>query len=308
MGFASSSLSSGREDSESPTAIVAIIGVGLIGGSIGLALRSQNLAFVVGVGRDQSRLDVALKMGAIDQATTDWSEGLGRADFVVVCTPTDRIASDVSRVAALAPLKAMITDVGSAKAEIVRAVAQDPVAGGRFLGAHPLAGLERQGVEHARADLLRDRFCVLTPPDLLRKSDVEREILPQVCLEKIQKFWQTLGCRTRIMAPEAHDQALAFVSHLPHVVAGALANTAPSRILELGAGSFRDGTRVAAADPELWAAIFLENRDCLLNALVDFENQLGLFRQALISRDRDQILSWWRLANEQRQRFLSESE
>ena len=150
---------------------VAVVGVGLIGGSIGLALRGRGLAStVVGVGRDMRALDEARSRGVIDRATTDLAEGVAEADVVVVCTPVGRIALDVRRAAEAAPRTALITDAGSTKRRIVEEVEQTPRAAEQFVAAHPLAGSERSGSAFARADLFRDRVCVLTPSPRARSG------------------------------------------------------------------------------------------------------------------------------------------
>lgn len=273
---------------------VTIVGVGLIGGSIGLALRSRGLAGrVVGVGRDERRLEEALDLGAIDAFTTDLGRGVAEADLAVVCTPVDRIASDVRLAAEHGPAHLLITDAGSTKRRIVEQVGSDEDAAGRFVGAHPLAGSERNGAANARADLFAGRACVLTPTPQT----------PAESLERARSFWSSLGARLVEMTPEEHDRALARTSHLPHVLAAALAAATPPDWLALGAGAFRDGTRVAASDTGLWTAIFLENRGPLLESLDALGDRLDDFRRALAGEDADAIRSWWDSGRRRRQSF-----
>ena len=273
---------------------MVIVGVGLIGGSIGQAVRARGLAGrVVGVGRDPARLDAARSLGAIDAGTTEPAAAVADAAVVVVCTPVDRIAADVVAAAAHAPVGALITDAGSTKRQIVAAVEADARARAAFVGAHPIAGSEQRGVAHARADLFEGRACVLTPT---ARTPPDR-------LHRARRFWRGLGSRVVEMGPAAHDGALAFTSHLPHAVAAALAAVVPVEALPLAAGAYRDGTRVAAADPDLWTAIFLQNREPLIEALGALQGQLIGFKAALIARDADAIRAWWHSARSRRLRF-----
>jgi prephenate dehydrogenase len=273
---------------------VAIVGVGLIGGSIGLALRARDLCRrVIGIGRDGARLDEALALGAIDEATTELPRGVVHADVVVVCTPVTRIVDDVLRAAEHGPEGILITDAGSTKRRIVEAVEREPRPCAAFVGGHPLAGSERQGVAHARADLFDGRVCVLTPTPRT----------PRDPLRRARGFWNLLGCRVIELDPARHDESLALTSHLPHVVASALAGAIPPEAIPLAAGAYRDGTRVAAADETLWAGIFLENRDPLLRALDRFQDQIAQFREALEAGDEATLRSRWEEARSHRRAF-----
>jgi prephenate dehydrogenase len=276
---------------------VAIVGVGLIGGSIGLALRARGLCRrVIGIGRSPARLDEAVALGAIDDGTTDPARGVAGAAVVVVCTPVTQIAEDVRRAAAAGPADVLITDAGSTKAAIVAAVERDARACAAFVGGHPVAGSERQGVRHARIDLFEDRVCVLTPTGRT----------PRERLGRARDFWSRLGCRLVELDPAAHDEALAFTSHLPHAVAAALAATVPAELLTLAAGAYRDGTRVAGADASLWAAIFLENRTPLLRALDRFQGQIAEFRDALEAARGETLAAWWDRARARRGKFATD--
>ncbi len=263
---------------------VAIVGVGLIGGSIGMALRARGLAGqVVGVGREPGRLDEARRLGAIDDATTDLRQAASGADAVVVCTPVDRVKDDVVRSSGLAKADALITDAGSTKGTIVEAAEADPTARSKFVGAHPIAGSERSGVAHASADLFEGRVCVLTPT---ARTPAER-------LDRARRFWSSLGCRVIELDPTTHDAHFARTSHLPHAVAAALASLVGPELVPLAAGAYRDATRVAGADAALWAPIFLENRQSVLDALDDFGERLAAFRAALEAGDEAGLRAWW---------------
>lgn len=273
---------------------VSILGVGLIGGSIGLALRERGLAGeVVGVGRDPASLEEALRRGAVDRATTDLREGVESADVVVIGTPVNRIAEDVRRSAELAGPDVLITDAGSSKRQIVEAVERHARGASVFVGAHPIAGSERRGVAHARADLFEGRACVLTPTS---RTPADR-------LRRAARFWSSIGCRILEMGPTEHDEVLAYTSHLPHALASALAGSIPADWLPLAAGAYRDGTRVAGADTGLWTAIFRENRGPLLKALDSVRERLASFQYALMTDDEDAIRRWWDEAKQRRALF-----
>jgi prephenate dehydrogenase len=263
---------------------VTIVGVGLIGGSIGMALRARGLAQrVVGLGRDADRLAVAQRMSAIDVAETDEARAFADASVVVACTPVNQIAAALKRAAQLSPADALLTDAGSTKAAIASELALEPPTRHRFIGAHPIAGAEFSGVEHARADLFQGSVCVLTPTEY---TDVRH-------LRRAEEFWASIGCRILCLTPDDHDQALARSSHLPHIVASAIARDLPPRWHALAGGGFRDTTRVAASQTELWTAIFLENQKPILEALVTLQESLEGLRAALERADAEAIANWW---------------
>jgi prephenate dehydrogenase len=273
---------------------VAIVGVGLIGGSIGLALRKRSLArHVVGIGRDPKSLDLALSLGAIDEATTDLAVGVARAEIVVVCTPVTRIAEDVIAAARFAPSNVMLTDAGSTKRALVGRIERDAAARESFVGAHPIAGSELKGVAHAMPDLFDGRLCVLTPT----------ASTPPDRLDRARAFWSSIGCRVECTSPEEHDRILSLTSHLPHAVASALAASIPAGCLPMAAGAYRDGTRVAASDGSLWAGIFRENREHLLAALDAFDDRIVTFRRALESSEPGRLERWWEEGRASRLRY-----
>lgn len=277
-----------------PLGTVAIVGVGLIGGSIGLALRDRGLASrVIGVGRDPANLAEAVRLGAIDVGTVELRQGVAEADVAVVCTPVSLIARDVREAARLGRDDLLVTDAGSTKRGIVAEVEDDPRARSAFVGGHPIAGSERKGAAHARADLFDGRVCVLTPTD---RTPADR-------LDRARRFWSGLGCRIVEIDPPTHDDALALTSHLPHAVAAALAATVPEAILPLAAGAYRDGTRVAGSDPALWAGILLANRDPVLRAIDRYNLQLTQLRRALEQKDEKAMLTWWAEAKAHRLAF-----
>jgi prephenate dehydrogenase len=255
---------------------LTIVGVGLIGGSIGLAAKARGLTQrVIGAGRNLASLEVARAVGAIDEGLLDANLAAQRAEVCVFCTPVDRIAEQVLAAAPGCAPGTLLTDAGSTKAQIVAAIDGRLPAGVAFVGSHPLAGSEKRGPEHADARLFQNRITVVT-----RSPHTD-----ETALERTQAFWQALGSRVRVMDPQEHDQALAATSHLPHLLASALAGILPPDLFHMSASGFRDTTRVAAGDPNLWTAIFMQNRAALLEALRPFCDRLDEFRRALEAGD-----------------------
>ena len=255
---------------------LAIVGVGLIGGSVGLAAKARAATrHVVGIGRNADTLARAKALGVIDEFSTNLAAGVRSADIVVFCSPVDRIARQACEAANHAKPGVLFTDAGSTKANIVRDLERYLPAHVRFVGAHPLAGSEKQGAENARADLFEEKVCVLTPT---AKTDI-------AALERVSLFWQALGCDVKRLTPEEHDLALATTSHLPHFVAALLAGQLPAKWREYTATGFRDTTRIAAGDPALWTAIARENALALSHALDQFAERLDELREAILKSD-----------------------
>ncbi|MGI9429677.1 MAG: prephenate dehydrogenase [Bythopirellula sp.] len=255
---------------------VTVIGVGLIGGSIGLALKERGLAAeVTGVGRRQASLDRALQRGAVGSATTELAAGVENASVVVVATPVASVVDDVCRVLETASPNALVTDVGSTKASICASISANAGAVANFIGSHPLAGDHRSGPEHARGDLFEGKVVVVTPTPAT----------PASIVEQAAGFWESLGARVVQLSPEQHDQALATTSHLPHLVASALASSTPTEWLPLAASGWADTTRVAAADPELWTQIFAQNTPDVVAALDRLIEKLQTARAGLLAED-----------------------
>jgi prephenate dehydrogenase len=252
---------------------LAVIGVGLLGGSVAKAARAQGIAReVIGIGRDISRLSAALTDGAIDRATTDLSE-VRDADFIVLAAPVRTIEELLARMWDSVAPDAIVTDVGSSKAAIVRtaeALARRRPA--TFVGSHPMAGSEKSGYGVARVDLFRGATVVVTPT----------ETSPPAAVKMVTAFWEHLGARVTTLDPATHDAAVASISHLPHLVACALADgvtrETPGALVIAGRG-FKDTTRIAAGDPTMWQEIFLTNREALTAVL-------GGFRRALDELER----------------------
>lgn len=262
-----------------PTVLIA--GVGLIGGSLGLALRQRGLAQVLGHGRDPQRLRLAAAQGVIDEVVDDLSGAVARADVVLLGVPIGSMRAAMDLVAPALRADTLLLDVGSTKCSVLadaRAVWGEAPA--NFVPAHPLAGSERSGFEHASATLFEDRAVVLTPVPETQPRAVERA----------REFWCAIGARVQVMTPDAHDRALAATSHLPHLAAYALAGSLGQRcdaaqLAALAAGSLRDGTRVALSDPALWRDIALANAGPLREALAAYRAALEQMDLALTAAD-----------------------
>ncbi len=251
---------------------VVIVGVGLIGGSLAAALRHGQIArHVLGVGRDASRLEQIWAAGLIDEGMTDLAQAAARADVIVFCTPVDRVVEGVLLAAKHARSGTMLTDAGSVKQPICAALADVAC----FIGSHPIAGSHRQGFEAADPQLFDGRTCVLTPLPSAEASQVTR----------LERFWRAVGMRTVQMSPNAHDRALAMTSHLPHVIATALAATLTDENRGLTGSGFRDTTRIAAGDPELWSGILAQNAEHVAEGIDAMQLLLDSYRKAILSRD-----------------------
>jgi len=259
---------------------VAIVGVGLIGGSIGLALRKRNLAKnVIGIGRRQASLRIARRVEAVTHTTIDLSKGVAEAELVIVCTPVGRIVDHVRQVAQHCPERILITDAGSVKHPLVAALDTNVPRGCRFLGSHPLAGSEKTGATYASADLFEGRVAILTPTVNTRAED----------FDLLEQFWQSLGSLVIQMSPEEHDHALALTSHLPHVAAAALTLAMPEKYYRLTGSGLLDTTRIAAGDPELWRQILVLNRENILRSLEQYGSNLAAIHAALRDNNLEEI-------------------
>lgn len=278
---------------------IAISGVGLIGGSIGLAARHFGLAErVIGIGRSPEKLQRAVQLGAIDDYSLDFADASCRCDMLYLATPVGHIVRELKALAGL-PLRngCVVTDGGSAKAQIV-ASAASLGAGVYFVGGHPMAGLEQSGVEYASKDLFQGAAYILTPT---RASNPD-------ALQKMRSFALGMGSRVIELAPELHDKLIAASSHLPHVAAGAFLRVAQiaglSSIRKIAAGSFRDLTRVADSSPEMWKDICLANRQELVQTLDDFSQALDEIRSILQSEDEVALAEWFEAGQRLRQEIF----
>jgi prephenate dehydrogenase len=280
--------------SEAPK--LAVLGVGLIGGSIGLAARQRLGAEVVGSSRSPATIARALELGVIDRGADSVAEACEGAEIVFCAGPVAVLPAQAAEALAASGPEAVVTDVGSTKGELVEARGDDE----RFIGGHPLAGAETAGVENARADLFEGARWYLTPTE--RSSGL--------LYDRLQRTVTGLGARPLAIDPAAHDRLMATVSHLPHVVANALvAEAAESltrdseRLPEVGP-SFRDTTRVAGSNPAIWADIFASNRDAVADSVEAVARRLGEAAELIRSGDRDAVAAWHAAAGEDRRQLL----
>ena len=276
---------------------ITIIGVGLLGGSLGLAIRRRKLARkTVGFVRRRASLKDCERAGAVDFATTDLLAAVRDADLVVLCTPIGQMQPRVEEMLPALKRGVIITDVGSVKAGVVRDV-ESLVrrAGGHFVGSHPMAGAEKTGVAAARGDLFERTVCVVTPT---RRTD-------RAALQKVKRFWTAVGSRALEMKPEIHDRLVSRSSHLPHVIASTLAahvlNPAlPKMQAALCANGFRDTTRIASGSPEMWRDIALANRRKLAGALGDFIRDLQKAQKLVKKGDARALSKFFETAKQRR--------
>ena len=249
---------------------VTIIGVGLLGGSTVLAIKALGGGIrVAGVGRRAGSLRTAMKIGAIDSAHMDVSQAVPPSDLVILATPVGAFEDSLRAVQPHLKKGAVVTDVGSTKFAVVRMASQVLGPGGPFVGSHPMAGSERRGPAYARADLLAGATCILTPTSQTPPASVRR----------VEAFWRALGMRTVQMSPQDHDRAVAEISHLPQALASLLMLLPKAGHLKIAAGGFRDMTRLAGSDAQMWRDIFLTNPGPILDVLDRFGHSLTRLRE-----------------------------
>ncbi|MDE0332177.1 MAG: prephenate dehydrogenase/arogenate dehydrogenase family protein [Nitrospinae bacterium] len=256
---------------------MTIIGVGLIGGSLARAARERGLVSrFVGAGRSLGNLERALELGVVDRFETDHLEAVRDSDLVVVCTP---VRSAVRVTEAILPEMApgaLLTDVGSVKAPYVRAVEAMDLGEVKFLASHPVAGGEKTGVEASFSSLFEAHQTILTPTERTHPESIER----------LRALWEGVGANVEILDPETHDRVMADISHLPHLVAYAMMNTAlGGEALRHAASGFRDFSRIASSGAEMWREICEDNQEALISSLDRFERELAELRRLLKEAD-----------------------
>jgi prephenate dehydrogenase len=270
---------------------IAIIGVGLIGGSIAAALKKRGFAGrIIGVGRNDSRLENAKAAGLIDKYSTNLAESAAQSDLIIFCTPVNLIVAGVREIASACRPGTLITDAGSTKGNICRELSGELSGEVTFIGSHPLAGSEKQGFEEADPDLFQNGICVVTPNDTT----------PADQLSRLNTFWDSLGCRMIKMTAETHDQTLARTSHLPHVVAAALVSVLETSHKQFTSSGFCDTTRIAAGDPDLWTSILLANAGEVIQSIDELNDKLAQFSDAIANRDATTLKNLLQLAKTNR--------
>ena len=266
---------------------LAVIGVGLMGGSLALALKRRGeVREVVGIGRGIENLREAERLGIIDSYTLNMKDGVRDADMVVVAIPVGSIVEVIAKSQRYMKDGAVITDVGSVKGDIVEGVRR--ILDGRlhFVGGHPIAGTEKSGAGAAFPELYEGSRCILTPT-----KDCDAG-----ALEKVKRMWELTGAEVVIMDTESHDKILAAISHLPHMVAYALVNTVDGiedfneNILKYSAGGFKDFTRIASSSPEMWKDICIMNRAAIVDMIDRYMSELSRIRDMIEGSDSEGLL------------------
>jgi len=260
---------------------VTIIGLGLIGGSLAAGLKRQRVAKeVMGVSRKTSTLAYALRNRIVDRATPDLKRGIDNADLVIMASPVKTILETIKTIGPHLKRGCIVSDVGSTKESIVDVAQTDLPSHVFFVGAHPLAGSEKSGIHHANPELFQGALCLLTPTDKTNRE----------ALGKVKEVWERMGSSVKTVSPGDHDKYLAFVSHLPHVIAYALVGSIPSESLAYAGKGLKDLTRIAASDPTLWTDICLENAKNLVQSIDDFTKNLAGLRKAIVSKNEKNLL------------------
>lgn len=280
---------------------LAVIGVGLIGGSLARILREQGeVGEIIGIGRGEANLRKAVDLGVVDRYSTDPAKGIEGADMVFLATPVRTITGLVELIApSLAP-GCIVTDGGSVKEEIVVECQRLMPPGTFFVGGHPIAGTEHSGVEASFSTLYRGRRCIITPSS----------VTDEKALEKVVRMWQIAGSDVVLMDAAKHDRVVAAISHLPHMVAYALVNAVggydrfDESILKYSAGGFRDFTRIASSDPVMWRDIALMNKNSLLEMMDFFSRYLSQLREMIERGDGAALEEFFARSKEQRDAIL----
>lgn len=284
---------------------VAIVGVGLIGGSLARALRASEMAVeIIGAGRDQEHLQQAQDLGVVDSITTDLASAVQGADLIFVAVPVGAMADVFQAMVPALAADAVITDAGSTKASVIHA-ARDTLgeAFARFVPGHPVAGTEHSGVAASFAELFQGRRVILTPN---AQTDAR-------ATERVRNLWQAVGAQVSEMTAEHHDEVLAATSHLPHVLAFALVDSLARmqerrEIFEYAAGGFADFTRIASSSPDMWTDIVCANEPALLAVLDEYLDDLHKLRAEIANDDRTAIHQCFTRAKQARDRFTARVE
>jgi cyclohexadieny/prephenate dehydrogenase len=266
---------------------LALIGVGLIGGSIARAAREYGVVrSIVATARSAATRKRVVELGIADQVVETNAEAAKDADLVIICIPVGASGPVTAEIAPALKPGAIISDVGSVKNAVLKDMAPHVPKGVHLIPAHPVAGTENSGPDSGFPELFVNRWCILTPPDGADPA----------AAEKLRAFWSALGANVEVMTAEHHDLVLAITSHLPHLIAYTIVGTADelsevtrSEVLKFSAGGFRDFTRIAASDPTMWRDVFLHNKDAVLEMLAQFNEDLAKLTRAMRRGDGDAL-------------------
>lgn len=267
---------------------VTIMGVGLIGGSIGIDLKEKKIADEVwGWGRNIEHLKIGIQRGTCDKVTTDIKEALDEAEIIILATPPEIIKSQLKSIKPYLKKKMLIMDVGSTKFSILETAQREGVfdTGAEFLGCHPMTGSEKTGAKNAAGNIFKSSPCILTPVSKNTEQGIQEG----------KKFWNMLGAKVIILEPAAHDLIIGFISHLPHVLSSVLIKSSVEKldnfdtISDISGPSFRQFTRIAGSSSDLWAQIFMENRNQVLLAIETFQKELKIFEKLIKGNNKENL-------------------
>ena len=281
---------------------VCIVGLGLIGGSIGLAIKRSNISNqITGYARSNSTLERAIELGLVDSVKDNLQDAVNNSDLVILATPLSTFRELVEEMNPFLKKGCIITDTGSAKLTVIEDLKDILPNGVEFVPGHPIAGTEESGPDAGFAELFDNRWCILTPT----KDNSSNAV------DLVKGFWESIGSKVEIMDPMHHDKVLAITSHIPHLIAfnivgtaNNLANVTEKEVVKYSAGGFRDFTRIAASDPKMWSDIFTYNSDAVLEMLDLFSNDLAKLKAAVIKKDSDLLFSNFEKTREVRKNII----
>lgn len=281
---------------------VCIVGLGLIGGSVGLAIKRSNISNqITGYARSNSTLERAIELGLVDKVEDNLKDAVNDCDLVILATPLSAFKKLVEEMSPFLKKNCIITDTGSAKLSVIEDLSGILPSNVEFVPGHPIAGTEESGPDAGFAELFDNRWCILTPTDDNSSHAVDL----------VREFWESIGSKVEIMDPLHHDKVLAITSHIPHLIAfnivgtaNNLANVTEKEVVKYSAGGFRDFTRIAASDPKMWSDIFTYNSEAVLEMLELFSNDLAKLKSAVIKKDSDLLFSNFEKTREVRKNII----
>ena len=281
---------------------VCIVGLGLIGGSVGLAIKRSNISNqITGYARSNSTLERAIELGLVDKVEDNLKDAVNDCDLVILATPLSAFKKLVEEMSPFLKKDCIITDTGSAKLSVIEDLSGILPSNVEFVPGHPIAGTEESGPDAGFAELFDNRWCILTPTDDNSSHAVDL----------VREFWESIGSKVEIMDPLHHDKVLAITSHIPHLIAfnivgtaNNLANVTEKEVVKYSAGGFRDFTRIAASDPKMWSDIFTYNSEAVLEMLELFSDDLAKLKAAVIKKDSDLLFSNFEKTREVRKNII----
>ena len=281
---------------------VCIIGLGLIGGSIGLSMKKNNFeSKVIGYAKTERTLSRAVERGLVDDAEKNLVKAVNGADLIILATPLSTFKSIIKEIAPFLKKGSIVTDTGSAKFTVLEELKDLIPKEVEFIPGHPIAGTEESGPDSGFPELFENRWCILTPT----KDNSEESV------KRIKYFWELLGSKVEIMDALHHDKVLAITSHIPHLIAynivgtaNDLANVTDSEVVKYSAGGFRDFTRIAASDPKMWSDIFTYNSEAVLEMLDLFSNDLIKLKESILKKDTNMLFSSFEKTRNVRKRII----